>query len=192
MKNKVELPSTFELQKELNRENYKSKYKTILKSTIYILLIVCAISVLIATLVFPVLKIYGTSMYPNLNKDDIVVASKKKEYKRGEIIAFYYNNRILVKRVIAVPGEWIEIDDAGNVFINGEFLEEKYISDKSIGETDLKYPYQVTENTYFVMGDKRDTSIDSRSSTIGTIKSEDIIGKIVFTVWPLAKFGVNK
>ena len=160
MKNKVELPSTFELQKELNRENYKSKYKTILKSTIYILLIVCAISVLIATLVFPVLKIYGTSMYPNLNKDDIVVASKKKEYKRGEIIAFYYNNRILVKRVIAVPGEWIEIDDVGNVFINGEFLEEKYISDKSIGETDLKYPYQVTENTYFVMGDKRDTSID--------------------------------
>ena len=153
-------------------------------------MIVVAISVLVATLFFPVLQIYGTSMEPTLKEDDIVVSVKKTEFKRGDVIAFYYNNRILVKRVIATSSEWVRIDDEGNVFINDNLIDESYIKLKSSGDSDIEYPYQVPEGTYFVLGDQRENSVDSRASEIGSISEENIIGKIVFKVWPLKKFGL--
>jgi len=186
------LPTTLELEQELHREKYKSKYKKILKSTIYALLIVVAISVIAATFLFPVLKIYGESMRPNITEGDIVLCTKKSKFEHGEIIAFYYNNRILVKRVIATSSDWVNIDELGNVYVNDELLDEKYLEEKTLGESDIKYPYQVPEDSYFVLGDKRDTSVDSRSSVIGTISKEQIIGKITFRVWPLKQIGIPK
>lgn len=186
------IPTTKDLEQELYREKYKSRYKKILKSTIYALLIVVSISVIIATFLFPVLQIYGESMKPNLTEDDIVLCIKKQEFESGDIIAFYHNNKILVKRVIAVSSDWVNIDELGNVYVNDELLEEEYIEEKSFGESDIKYPYQVPEGSYFVLGDKRETSIDSRSSIIGTISCENIIGKIIFRVWPLKQIGIPK
>ena len=185
----IKLPTTSELEQELYREKYKYKYKKLLKSTVYALLIVVAVSVLVATLLFPVLKIYGKSMAPTLIEDDIVVCIKKTEYKKGDIIAFYYNNRILVKRVIATSTQWVEIEDNGDVYVNNQMLEENYLKDKSLGESDITYPYQVPEDSYFVLGDKRDTAIDSRNTEIGSILKEDVIGKIIIKVWPLKRFG---
>ena len=188
-KKELTLPTTSQLEAELKREKYKFRYKKLLRSTIYALLIVVALSVLAATLVFPVLQIYGESMTPTLNSDDIVVSIKKSNFESGDIIAFYYNNRILVKRVIATSSDWVNIDDDGNVYVNNKLLKEPYISEKSLGESDIKYPYQVPEGTYFVLGDDRKTSIDSRNSVIGTVNEEDIIGEVLFRVWPFKNFG---
>lgn len=197
MKNKVSvkqkeliLPTTSQLESELKRELYKSRYKKLLKNTIYALLIVVALSVLAATLVFPVLQIYGESMNPTLVEDDIVVSIKKTNFESGDIIAFYYNNRILVKRVIATSSEWVRVDEEGNVYVNDRLISEPYVNKKSLGESDIKYPYQVPEGEYFVLGDERETSIDSRNSTIGTISKEDIIGEVIFKVWPIKEFGI--
>lgn len=186
----LHLPTTNELETELNREKYKSKYNKLLKSTIYALIIVIAISVLVATLLFPVLQIYGKSMAPTLIENDIVVSVKKLTFEKGDIIAFYYNNRILVKRVIGTSSDWVNIDEEGNVFVNDKLLDEPYIEKKAYGEVDIKFPYQVPEGSYFVLGDDREASVDSRSSVIGSIKQEEIIGKIIFNVWPLKRFGI--
>lgn len=188
----LNIPTTLQLEQELYREKYKYRYKKILKSTIYVLLIVVAISVIVATFIFPVLEIYGESMKPNLTEGDIVLCVKKYKFETGDIIAFYYNNRILVKRVIASSSDWVNIDEYGNVYVNDELLEEKYLKEKTLGESDIKYPYQVPEGSYFVLGDKRETSVDSRSSLIGTISEEEIIGKVMFRVWPLKQFGLTK
>jgi len=188
----INIPTTIELEQELTRENYKSKYKKLLKSTIYVLMIVVSISVVIATFLFPVLQIYGESMQPNLKENDIVLCMKKSKYKIGDVIAFYYNNKILVKRVIGISSNWINIDLAGNVYVDDKLLSEFYLEEKLFGESDIKYPYQVPEDSYFVLGDKRETSIDSRSSMIGTISDEQIIGKVVFRVWPLKQIGIIK
>ena len=186
------IPTTKDLEQELHREKYKSKYKRLLKSTIYALVIVVSISVIAATFIFPVLQIYGESMRPNLKEDDIVLCIKKSKFNYGDVIAFYYNNKILVKRVIAKSSDWVNIDEDGDVYVNNKLLEEKYIKEKALGETDIKYPYQVPEGKYFVLGDKRDTSIDSRNSTIGTISEEEIIGKVTFRFWPLKQIGIIK
>ena len=188
----IKMPTTSQLEQELHREKYRFRYKSLLKNTVYTLLIVVAISVLVATLAFPVLQIYGKSMAPTLTEDDIVVCIKKNEYKQGDIIAFYYNNKILVKRVIATSMEWVEIETDGSVYVNDRLLEEKYIKKKSLGDADIEFPYQVKEDTYFVLGDQRKTSIDSRNSEIGAISKEDIIGKILFKVWPIKNFGIIK
>lgn len=188
----LNIPTTLELEQELYREKYKYRYKKILKSTIYVLLIVVAISVIVATFIFPVLEIYGQSMRPNLTEGDIVLCIKKHKFETGDIIAFYYNNRILVKRVIASSSDWVNIDESGNVYVNDVLLDEKYLEEKTFGESDIKYPYQVPEGSYFVLGDKRETSVDSRSSLIGTISEEEIIGKVMFRVWPLKQFGLTK
>jgi len=179
------LPTINELESELEYEKYRDKYKNILRSTIYILIVVVAISVLLATLMFPVLKICGKSMNPTLIENDIVLCIKEKRYKQGDIIAFYYNNQILVKRVIGSAGEWVNIDINGNVFINDKLLNEPYIKEKSLGEHDITFPYQVPEGKWFVLGDHRSVSIDSRNSEIGCVKQDDIVGKIIFRVWPL-------
>lgn len=184
------LPTTSQLEQELKREKYKFRYKKSLRSTIYVLLVVVAISVIVATFMFPVLQIYGESMTPTLYEDDIVVSVKKSNFTSGDVVAFYYNNRILVKRVIAKSSDWVNIDEDGNVYVNSKLLNESYLKKKSIGDGDIKYPYQVPEGTYFVLGDDREKSIDSRNSEIGTITSDDIVGKVLFKVWPIKKIGI--
>ena len=158
----------------------------------YILITVAAVAVLVATLWLPVLQIYGSSMTPALDEGNVVVSLKSQNYDRGDIIAFYYNNKILVKRVIAGPGQWVDIDDRGTVFVDGRELEEPYVSEKALGDCNIKLPYQVPESRLFVMGDHRGVSIDSRHTTVGCIAEEQIVGKMIFRVWPLEGFGVIK
>ncbi len=175
------------LQKELDRELYKRRFRRLLKSTVGALVVVAAIAALIATLILPVLQIAGTSMEPNLNNGDIVVLMKSNKLENGELCAFYYSNKILVKRIIAGPGDYLWMEDDGTVYLNGEPLDEPYLQEKSLGECDVEFPYQVPENAYFMMGDHRATSIDSRSSVIGCVAEDQIIGKILFRVWPLSQ-----
>lgn len=178
------------LEEEIKREKYKSRYTKILKSTIYALIIIAGISALIATLVMPVLEVSETTMKPLLNNNDIVVSIKTKKFNRQDIIAFYQGNKILIKRVIGLPGDWINIDIDGNVSVNGEVLEEVYVTNKQKGETNIEFPYQVLDNEYFVFSDERDKVIDSRNEDIGLIKKDNIIGKVIFKVWPFKQFGV--
>ena len=183
------LPSSRELEGELTRTRRLSAYVRVVRNTIFTLVTVAAVAVLVATLLMPVLQIYGTSMSPTLEDSDIVVSLKEHHFQRGDTIAFYHNNKILVKRLIANPGEWVNIDEQGNVYVNGELLDEPYVSEKSLGECDLQMPYQVPESRVFVMGDHRSVSVDSRSSTVGCVSEEEIVGKLVFCVWPLERFG---
>ena len=183
------LPTTSQLSKELKRVRYNSGFSGMLRSTAGILLMVAAAAVLIAVLLLPVLQIYGTSMNPTLLEGDVVVSIKGSKFRTGDLAAFYYNNKILVKRVIANPGEWVDIDSDGNVYVNSVRLEEPYIMEKAFGETNISLPYQVPESRVFVMGDNRDVSIDSRNTSVGCVADEQIVGKIVFRVWPLKGFG---
>lgn len=178
-----------DIKAELKREKHKIEYKKTLTGTIYILLTVAAISILIATLWLPILQVTGTSMEPNLKSGQIVLAKKNAKFKQKDIIAFYYNNKILIKRVIGVAGDQISIDKYGEVYVNGINVEEPYVSGKSLGECDLKFPYQVPDGKFFVMGDHRSTSIDSRSSSIGCISDDFIVGKIIIRIWPLLGIG---
>ncbi len=187
---KRKTPTIEQLEAELTRVRHKREYGRTLRGTIYILVVVAAVAFLIASLFLPVLRVYGTSMEPTLKNKEIVVALKGSEFQRGDIVAFYYNNKILLKRVIGVAGDQIVIEKDGTVFVNGEELNEPYISEKSLGECDLTFPYQVPENRIFVMGDHRDLSIDSRSSTIGCIADEAIVGRVALRVWPLNQFGI--
>lgn len=182
-------PSSDEVEIELKRERYRKKYKLSMKSTIFTLITVAAVAILVATLWLPVLEIYGDSMTPGLADGEIVVSTKSSTFTRGEVIAFYYNNKVLIKRVIATAGETVDIKEDGTVFINGEEIIEDYITDKSFGNSDIEYPYQVPENKIFVMGDHRSVSVDSRNTVIGCVAEEQIVGKIVFRVWPLKDFG---
>ena len=177
-------PTAQQLKAELKRERYKRQYYSVLRSTAFTLVVVAAVAVLIATLWLPVLQIYGNSMTPTLENGDIVVSVKGSQMETGDIIAFYYNNKILVKRVIAQAGEWVDIDEDGNVFINEELLYEPYVEEKALGECDLKLPYQVPEGKVFVMGDHRSVSVDSRSAAIGCVAEEQIVGKLTFRIWP--------
>ena len=188
----VQLPKSDQLEKELERERYKGRYKSALRSTIYTLIVVAAVAVLVATLWMPVLQIYGSSMTPTLNEGEIVVSIKGTNLNRGDIMAFYYNNKILVKRLIATPGEWVDIDKDGNVTVNGKPLDEPYLTERALGDTNITLPFQVPDGRYFVMGDHRSTSVDSRNTAVGCVSEEQIVGKIVFCVWPLGSFGTMK
>lgn len=183
---KYTLPSAGLIQAELKREKNRRRFWRIIKNTIYTLIIIAAIAVLITTLVLPVLQIAGTSMEPTLNNGDIVVLLKTSKLRYGDLCGFSYSNKILIKRVIAMPGDTVVIDESGNVIVNGEVLDEPYITDKGLGECDIEFPFTVPENTYFLMGDHRSTSIDSRSTVIGCIPTEQIVGKLFFRVWPLS------
>lgn len=192
-KNKiVEIPSLAQLEAELKREKTNRRYHSLIRSTVYSLITVAAVAVLVATLWMPVLKIYGSSMTPTLINGDIVISVKSTEFKTGDVIAFYYNNNVLVKRVIAGPADWVDIDIDGNVSVNGSRLDEPYVEQKSIGYCDISLPYQVPESRIFVMGDHRETSIDSRSTSVGCVADEYIVGKLVFCIWPLENFGFIK
>ena len=183
-----DLPQLNMLQTELKREMYRRRFRKLLRSTVNALIVVAAVAALIATLILPVLQIAGTSMEPNLNDGDIVLLVKTDKLECGDLCAFYYSNKILIKRIIAVPGDYLWIDPDGTVHLNGEVLDEPYVSQKALGECDVEFPYQVPENQYFMMGDQRETSIDSRSSTIGCIAEDQIIGKILCKFWPLSEF----
>lgn len=178
-----------QLEAELRRERYKRSFAFTLRNTIYMLITVAAVAVLVAVLLMPVLQIYGTSMAPTLNEGEIVLSVKSGEFKTGDIMAFYYNNNILVKRVIAQPGDWVDITEDGTVYVNNVMLDEPYLIDKAYGETNIKFPYQVPESRIFVLGDHRSVSIDSRNTAVGCVASEQIVGRIVYRVWPFERFG---
>lgn len=186
----VELPSMEEIEEERTRLKYKQRYSKTLKSTFAVLVVVAAIAVLIAMLWMPVLRIYGTSMQPTLEDDQIVICAKSDNFEQGDIVAFYLGNKLLIKRYIAGPGDWVNIDEAGNVTVNGQALNEPYITEKSYGITNIELPYQVPEDKYFLMGDNRATSMDSRNSAVGCISDDEIVGKVVLRIWPLNKLGL--
>ena len=186
----TERPSIEQLETEIKRVRYRSRYQIVLKSTIYTLITVAAIAVLVATLWLPVLQIYGNSMTPTLDDGQIIFSVKTSDFEPGDIVAFYYNNKILVKRVIANPADWVDITEDGTVYVNNVELEEPYISEKSFGDADIEFPYQVPDGKFFVMGDHRATSVDSRHSSVGCVAQEQIVGKIIFRIWPLNKLTI--
>ena len=182
-------PTLEQLTAELARENYKRRFGRVLRSTLFTLVVVAAAAVLVATVWMPVLQIYGSSMTPTLNEGEIVVSVKGSDFEPGDLVAFYLGNKILVKRCIAGPGQWVDINENGDVFVDGELLDEPYLTEKALGECDQSFPYQVPESRFFCMGDHRATSVDSRHSAVGCVAEEQIVGKIVFRVWPLSGFG---
>lgn len=186
----MEAPTLEQLEAELKKEQYKRNYGRVLRSTAFSLLVVAAAAVLIAVLLLPVLQINGTSMTETLQDGDIVVALNSKKFNTGDIIAFYYNNSILVKRVIAAAGDWVDIDEEGNVYVNGEALDEPYISEKALGDCNITLPYQVPDGKCFVMGDHRATSIDSRNTAVGCISDSVVVGRIIVRVWPMEELGL--
>lgn len=188
----VDYPSVEQLEAELKRVKYRSRYRAVLRSTLYMLIVVAAVAVLVATIWMPVLQIYGASMTPTLNEGDIVVSIKGSDFQPGDLVAFYLGNKILVKRCIAGPGQWVDIDEDGNVYVDDKLLEEPYLTEKSLGGSNIELPYQVPDNRYFCMGDHRSTSVDSRHKEVGCVSEEQIVGKIVFRVFPFGGFGKLK
>lgn len=187
--NNVVVPSLNEIQTERKRIRRGTYYRQALRGTVSVLLVVAAIAVLITTLFLPILQISGDSMTPTLEHNEIVVLLKTKKFERGDLIGFYYQGKILLKRVIALPDDEVVIDADGNVYVNGEVLDEPYVTEKVLGDCNLEFPYKVPGTSYFVMGDRRSNSVDSRNSTVGAISREDIIGKVFIRAWPLSEFG---
>ena len=182
-------PTLAQLKAELKRERHRRTYGLTLRSTIYSLITVAAVAVLVATLFLPVLQIYGTSMTPTLYDGDVVVSVNTGRLERGDVVAFYYNNKILVKRVIAGPGQWVDIDEDGSVYVDGELLDEPYVEEKALGTCNIELPYQVPDGRWFVMGDHRSVSVDSRDQSVGCVSEEQIVGRLTFRLWPLNRIG---
>lgn len=183
------LPETETIRKAYTEASYRSRLKQSVISTTNILIVVAAIAILVAMLFLPVLRIYGESMNATLHSGELVVSVKGAKFKTGDIIAFYYNNNVLVKRVIANPGDWVDIDLDGKVYVNNQMIDEPYIEKPAYGEPDIDFPYQVPDERVFVLGDNRAVSIDSRHYAVGCVTSEQIVGKIVWRIWPPDKIG---
>lgn len=189
-KKQLSVPAAEQLEAELKRVRYNRRYRTVLRSTLYTLITVAAVSVLVATLWLPVLQIFGNSMTPTLQNGEIVFSMKTADFQQGDIVAFYYNNKILVKRMVAGPGDWFNMDPDGKVYINDKELYEPYLTEPAYGETNIQLPYQVPDGKIFVLGDHRATSVDSRNTAVGCVAQEQIVGKIVFRIWPIDKIGI--
>ncbi len=189
-KKRPEIPDVDLIKSELDRVKYKSRYRSALRGTVYTLVVVAAVAVLLATIWLPFLKIYGTSMTPTLQDGEILCCVSTSEFETGDIVAFYYNNKILIKRVIGLPGDWINIDENGNVYVNDKLLDEPYCQEKVLGECDIDLPYQVPSEKLFVLGDHRATSVDSRQEVVGCVEKEQIVGKAFLRIWPLNRLTV--
>lgn len=185
-------PTVDQLEHELRREQHKRSYRSTLLSTVSALVIVAAVAVLVSMLALPVLQVVGESMTPSIFQGEIVVAPKGSAFQKGDVIAFYYNNKILVKRVIANAGEWVNIDADGNVFINDVPLDEPYLTEKAFGDCNITLPYQVPDGKIFVMGDHRATSSDSRNTAVGCVAQEQVVGRVVLRIWPLDRISFIK
>ena len=183
------LPTAEQLDMERRRLRYKRRYNRTLRSTVAILIVVAALAVLAATLWMPVLRVYGSSMAPTLHNGEILVSVKTKDFSSGDIIAFYHGNKLLIKRYIAGPSDYVNVDEDGSVSVNGTLLDEPYLAEKAYGEADIEFPYQVPDQRYFVMGDNRNHSLDSRSSSIGLVDENEVIGKVLFRFFPFNKVG---
>lgn len=183
-------PTIAQLEAELGRERYRWRFRRVLKSTIYTLITVAAAAVLVATLWMPVLQISGNSMAPTLNGGEIVISLNGSSFQTGTIVAFYYDNKVLIKRVIAGPGDWVNIDEDGNVFVNDKLLDEPYLEEKALGNCNIELPYQVPESKIFVMGDHRSVSLDSRNTALGCVPYDQIVGRLVFRIWPFETIGM--
>ena len=186
---KVSVPSLPEIQDERKRIRRGTYYRQALRGTVAVLVVVAAVAVLITTLFLPILQISGDSMSPTLEHDEIVVLMKTKHIERGDLIGFYYQGKILLKRVIALPEDEVAMDADGNVYVNGALLEEPYVTEKGLGDCNMEFPYTVPGTSYFVLGDQRSNSVDSRNTAIGAVSQEDVIGKVFIRVWPFKKFG---
>jgi signal peptidase I len=180
----VSIPTKVQVETERKRYRRQKAYNKALSGTVYVLTIVAAVAVLIATLILPVLQIEGSSMQPTLTNGDIVLLTKTTRFSRGDLCGFSWNNKLLIKRVIGLPGDWIEIDTDGTIYLNGEKLDEPYVQQLAMGECDLEFPFQVPQEQYFVVGDMRESSIDSRNTLIGCIPKDQIVGKVFFRIWP--------
>lgn len=188
-KKKMDLPTAEQLEQELKRLKYRHSFAFTLRSTVASLIVVAAIAVMISTMIMPVLRVTGTSMTPTLQNDQVIICNKLAECQKGDVVAFYYNNKVLIKRVIGVAGDVIDISGDGVVSVNGESLDEPYVSELALGECDIELPYQVPDNRIFVMGDHRSVSIDSRSTSVGCVAIENVIGKVLLRVYPIDSFG---
>ncbi len=178
------------LRGELKRVEQRKRYRSALRGTLSMLIVVAAIAVLVSMIWFPVLRVFGDSMTPTITEGQVIVAAKGARFKTGDVIGFYYGNKLLIKRCIAGPGDWVNIDESGCVFVNDAAIDEPYISDKALGDCNIELPYQVPEGRYFVMGDNRSISVDSRNTTMGCIAEEHIVGRILLCIWPLSDFGI--
>lgn len=188
----IELPSIEQIEAELRRENSRKEYRKVLRTLVFVLMVVTAAAVIVAVLVFPVLQIKSDTMSPTLRTDNLVVTIKATEYGRGDVIAFYYNNTLLVKRIIAVGGDEVDIDEGGNVKVNGKTISEPYVSGKTLGECDVTFPYKVPRDEFFVLGDNRTLSVDSRTTALGAVTQDLIVGKLLLRVWPFTSIGIVK
>ena len=188
--NKMPVPDVSDLRSELNREMYKYRFASVLRSTVSTLVVIAACAILVATLWLPVVQIYGSSMSPTLKEGQIVVSIKGSDFKQHDLVAFYIGNKLLVKRVIAGPGDVVNITEDGTVYVNNQELIEPYVTGKALGDCDIEFPYQVPESRIFVMGDHRSTSVDSRTVKVGCIAEEYIIGRLIFRLWPWEAIGV--
>ena len=188
----TDLPTLEQIRRERSRLQYRSRYGRALRSTLRALAVAAALAVLVATLWLPVLRIYGSSMWPTLMDGQIVLCVKTRSFAPGDVTAFYHGNKLLIKRYVAGPSDWVDIDDSGNVTVNSEPLEEPYLAEKAFGQTNISLPYQVPEGRYFVMGDNRDASVDSRNTAVGPIAMDQVVGAVFFRIWPLREFGVVK